>query len=507
MKKEKLLLLEKQDELRRGLPFIYGWKWYPWARAFFESTNKINLLCAANQISKSSTMIRKCSDWATNVPKWGSLWGHRPTQFWYLYPSNKQVEVEFETKWKQFLPSGVYKEDPVYGWDAQHKNGELFALHFNSGVHLYFKTYSQKLTALQAGTVDAIFADEECPTDLYDELIFRISASSGYFHMAFTATLGQEFWRKAMEPGPHEKENLPDAFKQTVSMYDCLKYEDGTDSHWTLEKIQEIKNRCKSDAEVQRRVYGRFVRDTGLKYPTFNVRNHVRPAPKGLKGKPNPGYNVYAGSDPGSGGDTGHPGALCFVCVDPTYRKARVFLGYRGDKVDTTSGDLVHKYIDLKKEGGFEVVDARYDFANKDFYNIATRMGVPFSKADKGKKGEEVINVLFKNDMLFVDDDPELQKLVGEFLSLTHDTPKTKARDDFIDALRYAVATIPWDWSIITGEKPDGWEPDEPILSTEEQGIKDRRDQWDATLAAERRLAEDELAQEYAEWNEAYGSW
>ena len=51
--------MEERIKLREGLPFLHGWKWYSWARAFFESQNQVNLLCAANQISKSSTQIRK----------------------------------------------------------------------------------------------------------------------------------------------------------------------------------------------------------------------------------------------------------------------------------------------------------------------------------------------------------------------------------------------------------------------------------------------------------------
>jgi len=70
---------------------------------------------------------------------------HTPTQFWYLYPTSTQVNIEFETKWKQFLPKGEYKNDPIYGWHEEKKDGNIIAIHFNSGVHLYFKTYAQIL--------------------------------------------------------------------------------------------------------------------------------------------------------------------------------------------------------------------------------------------------------------------------------------------------------------------------------------------------------------------------
>ncbi len=493
--RERLVLREQEVELKEGLPFLHGWKWYPWAREFYESQNKINLLCAANQISKSSTQIRKCINWATDQQMWPRLWSQKPIQFWYLYPTGDQAAIEFETKWKQFLPKGRFKEDPVYGWKEEWKQKKLFAIHFNSGVHVYFKTYAQDAQALQTGTCDAIFCDEELPTDLYNELIFRVSASDGYFHMVFTATLGQEFWRLAMEPGPREEETLVGAKKLTVSMYDCLVYEDGTLSHWTHEKIQVVKGRCKTHNEVLRRVYGHFVTDEGRKYESFDMKRHMVdsvPIPKD--------WLIYGGVDVGSGGQNGHRSAIVFVAVRPDFRKGYAFIGWRSEGEDTTAGDVVAKFMNMKKEHHLFPTAQYYDWGCKDFQTIATRMGEPFLPADKShERGEQVINVLFKNDMLHVFDTRELQKLGGELATLRRDTPKTKAKDDIADGFRYAVTRIPWDWSAITGAHPEGYEPPGPKLSRAAQEIQERRS------AFEHRREEARIEDEFAEWNDLYG--
>jgi len=81
IKLEQYKLLQEKRKIQALLPHLYSWPWYPWARAFFESRNKINLLCAANQISKSSTQIRKCIHWATATELWPSLWKTTPRQF------------------------------------------------------------------------------------------------------------------------------------------------------------------------------------------------------------------------------------------------------------------------------------------------------------------------------------------------------------------------------------------------------------------------------------------
>lgn len=496
-KREVIAIKERQVRLREGLPFLYGWKWYRWARDFFESTNKLNFLCAANQISKSSTQIRKCIDWATDQRKWPRLWpARRPVQFWYLYPTSNQANIEFLTKWVEFLPKGGFKDDPVYGWQMEKKQGNVYAIHFNSGVHLFFKTYAQDEQALQTGTCDAIFCDEELPVDLYDELIFRISASDGYFHMVFTATLGQEFWRLVMEPGDKEDEKLPEAFKQVVSMYDCQLYEDGSESHWTDEKIQQVKNRCKTANEVLKRVYGKFILDdNGRKYESFDIKRHMK--------KPHPlpeNWMTYAGIDIGGGGKT-HPGAIVFLKVSPDFRQGRVFLGWRGDECgNTTAGDIYNQCEAMKKENALNPVMQCYDWASKDFKTISDRAGGGYIAADKDhERGEQVLNVLFKNDMLFIYETPALNKLAQELVGLRKETSKNKAKDDFADALRYAVTRIPWDWSAITGAKLLEEEEKKEPLNSMQQQISDRRKQFDDGQKDEN--AAQEIEAEFEEWN------
>lgn len=503
--------LQRQEAEIRGradLPHLYGFKWYKWARAFLESKNQVNLLTAANQSSKSSTQIRKVITWATDKNLWPSLWVQKPTQFWYLYPSYPVANAEFETKWKQFLPKGKYKDDDYYGWRLEKTAGNVTAIHFNSGVHVYFKAYAQSATNLQTGSVDALFADEETPVDLFDELMLRISASSGYFHLVFTATLGQEFWRKAMEPGAQEKEELADAFKQTVSLYDCMEYEDGSPSHWTLEKIKAVEKRCSTQAEVLKRVHGKFIMLTGLKYPSFDIKRHVKPKHQVPKN-----WIIYSAVDPGSGGEN-HPAAIVFVAVRPDYRTARVFLGWRGESVErhnfqeyektgnyTTAGDIVEKYISMVKEHNIITAQRWYDYGCKDFNEIATRLGYPFEKAEKLHAiGEPILNTLFKNDMLFIYDDLELMKLVRELATLKSETVKRNAVDDMIDALRYACAKIPWDWNHLTGAPVELDEkPEEPMNATQRE-IHERRKAFTDDDSREKARIEDE----FSEWNEAY---
>ncbi len=460
-KLEYVRALERKLYLKENLPHLHGWKWYPWAWEFFKSENRMNFLCAANQISKSSTQIRKCIDWATNPDEW-SRWPTPPRQFWYFYPTMDVATIEWRTKWvKEFMPKAEFKDHAQYGWDEELGTGKkIKAIHFKSGVSVYFKSYEMDASALQTASVHAMFCDEELPVHLYDELLLRMASASvqGHFHMVFTATIGQEFWREVIEE-KGQAEKLATAFKRQVSMYDCLEYMDGTPSSWTKQLIDDVKARCKSEAEILRRVYGRFVLDADLKYEGFSRTRNVKP-----DHKLPPNWLVYSGVDIGSGGSKSHPAAIVFVGVKPDFTEGRVFLGWRGDGVETTAADILQKYRILR--GPMKPVLQSYDWAAKDFFTIASRIGESFQPAEKSTEiGEQTLNSLFKNGMLSIYESYELMKLVNELMSLKRSTHKQHAKDDMVDALRYAVAKVPWDFSYIAGrgkvapQKPEEMEP------------------------------------------------
>lgn len=446
-----IIELEKVQKFRENLPHLYGFPWYPWARRVFESSDKEILLTAANQISKSSTAIRKNIELATNKDLWPKLWPNLkawqvPGLFWYFYPTKQAATTEFEQKWvKEFLPRNELKDSEQYGWKPRYDKGDIHSIDFNTGVTIQFKTYAQKVKDLQTASVYHLTCDEELPVDLLPELKARLNATDGYFLTVFTATLGQLYWKMAMEPATPDEETHKDALKIQVSLFDSMKYEDGSPSPWTKEKIQRAIANCPTEAEVQRRIYGKFVKSDGLMYEGFSLENNMsdnHPVPKGWK--------FFGGVDPGSGGKSGHPAAMVIVATDPTFTKGRVIKAWRGDGIPTTSADILTKYKDLKDD--LPMMAQSYDFAAKDFFMIASRAGEAFIQANKKRdEGVATLNTLFKSGMLKLQrHDPEIQKLVNELMTLSSTQAKTQAQDDLIDALRYCIMSIPWDFSQVS---------------------------------------------------------
>ena len=456
--------LQKMARLKDGLPHLYGLKMYGWQSDFFHTWEKTMLLTAANQCGKSTIQIRKYIDFCTRPDLWRKLF---PAKFevdpnakpflWYLYPNQDTVMQEFDEKWeKEFMPRGEFKDHPIYGWRKVIKNKVLKAIQFNSGAAIYFKTYSQDTADLQAGTCWIIGCDEELPINHYSELIARLFASDGYFSMVFTATLGQDFWRRAIEPTKNEKEELVGTWKRQISVYDCMHYEDGTDSHWTEERIQRNISKCKSKSEVLRRIFGKFVKDDNIMYHCFDKDSHYVPYPvqngKEYRGVPK-GWEVYSGVDIGGGGDS-HPASFTFISVNKERTKVRVFKGKRLDGIgNTTALDVLMHYQSVRDGMKLKPVSQAYDWQAKDFKTLADRAGEPFMPANKDRdSGIDIINSLFKYNILKIYQCDEHDKLVGELESLSGTTNKSNAKDDFIDSMRYAIMSAPIDWAKIIEE-------------------------------------------------------
>lgn len=459
LKLQKLKALEREKEERELLPHLHMHKFYPWSRELFDDwENRTQVLVAANQLGKSSSIIKKLIDLAISPDKWKELWpdlppGTKPAQWWYLYPTKENATVEYHEKWVPLLPK-VSKDHPQLGWKHDIRNRFIWSINFNSGINIYFKTYAQDVQHLQSGSVYILTGDEEMPVELLPELQTRTNATDGFMFFVFTATLGQKFWKEVVE----SRTQWPHAKVRQVSLMDCEYYEDGTPSIWTPERIQKAIDKCTSRAEVQRRIFGKFVVDEGLKYQSFDRERHMRPyhpVPKT--------WTNYAGIDYGSGGEKGHPSAITVLAVNPEKTKIRVIRHWRGDFIQTTAQYVVNKYIEITK--GIAIETAWYDYSARDLKTITERVGLPIQPAEKRVDiGEGTLNSLLKlndafciyqyNEMAQAVDIPEewMQgyKIAEEMEFLSEKIDKRHAKDDSIDSLRYAVAKLDMDWDALS---------------------------------------------------------
>ena len=450
-KQKEIKLLQQKIALQKGIPFLYAYRLYPWQKRFltFDPSIRVRLIVAGNQIGKSFINIKLMFELASRPELWAEWFPKgRPFQFWFLMPTRDLISKEFHTKWKKkYLPQNGYENHPQFGWKAEFKQGDLKAIHFNTGVSIYMHTYEQDVHHLQAGTVDALFVDEEVPEELMGELLMRIFETDGLLCASMTPTRGQEYWRKAFEEIGTPDENFKGALKLKVSVYDCLKYDDGTPSTWTIERINRKINQLSNPAEIDLRIEGKFVGQSGLVLDSFRRERNIQEA----NGVPNDWY-WYSGVDLG-GGEGGSLPAIVFIAVRPDFKKGRVVKSWVGEKEKPyENSDVYTKYLEMR--GDIPMMGEYYDFASKDFGLISQRTGGNFQPANKSRtEGFGLLNTLYKNQMLDIDKTDENEGLVREILGYRHGQNKKRANDHRIDAKRYCAIAIPWDFTGISGEK------------------------------------------------------
>jgi hypothetical protein len=437
--------LKKIQEIKHGLPHLYCFPFYKWQRDSWNDTSTFQFDFAANQVGKSSINIRKCIDYATNPSRW-KIFLRQPRLIFYLYPDKKTATREFETKWvPEFLPRYTYRDDPQYGWKEEWDGKDISSIAFNTGITIYFKTYgvgSDHAHTMQASTPAIVACDEELPTDLFPELSMRIASPANkgaMFWMVCTPTRAQIYWSKVQSG----KIKLPSSSVRTISMYDCLVYEDGSKSLWTKERIQQIEQSLPSQREIDIRVHGLFKPSVdSIQYPTFDRDRHI------IEPHDVSTWELYCGIDYGIGGLNAHPPAISIVAVSLNYEQARVVKLWKGDDGKKyTVDDVINIYLGFCHTLDLEQIpNTYYDWACGEMGVIAENKGLSFQKAEKSRElGINLINSLLKNDMLliFKDKEEEYLKVCDEFETLTTDTNKRKSGvDDLVDAIRYSITKI-----------------------------------------------------------------
>lgn len=499
---KQLQALQEKKRRHEGLPHLYKFKLLPFQKQWLETLAHICLLFCGNQIGKSTINWIKAVTWATDKSLWPKLWNSEPRTFWYLYPDGKTATREFESKIsKDILPQGEFKDHPVYGWKAKYRQGFISEIIFNSGVTIEMRYYSQGATALQAGSLHAIFADEEVPFEIFGELRLRLIAKDGYFNAVCTPTLGQEEWARAIEPeylGTEKELFKPsdvDVFKIQVSMYQCLQYADGTDSHITLKKIKDVEATL-TEKEILVRIYGRFMLEAGLLFENFDDDYNVTK----FFDLPQNQWNFYAGIDLGGGGSS-HESGIVVTAVNRDYTVARVVYAWISKGEKTTAGDVLETYRRLILSR-FRITRCFYDFSAKDFGTLAERAGVPVERANKDRKeGIPLMNTLFKTGALKIMHDwnnsGDTYKVISEFKHLKEDTKKQNADDTLADATRYSINSLRFSIDEIINNRKD-------ISDKTIEKIKrtTRKNEYEGVLSQHRQgMFSTELENELEEWS------
>ena len=356
----------------------------------------------------------------------------------------------------------------TYGWRPGPKKDRMITyVKFNTGMYLYFMNYTQDVYNVQATTVDAVFADEEPPVPFYEELSARLIASRGLFKAGFTATRGQQFWYDVFEKGGTPEEKLSSAYKQNISLYECLEYMDGdTNTHHDLESIQAVLDKFAGDDDmIKRRVFGRFILGSGKAF--FAYRREMTEVASGRVWR---GMPIFAVVDPGTGGDKAHPAGILIVQHDQSRNRLVVLSAWRGDGVETTSNKILEQLMLMR--GNLSLSALLYDGAAADFKLTANQDFPELQTIAANKKrhdGFARVNSYLEAGVIEIPktrpvglswwEVSEIEKLHEELRTVAR-VPDTGNKrpdliDDLSDCLRYASMHIHIPVELVKAEKND----------------------------------------------------
>lgn len=390
--------------------------------------------------------------WRGHVPKprYNDINKKRELRIWYLGTDNQTVRNSLQsriigTEENNYtdgaihvsyinLDSKVMKRNVAGAVDKiriKHKDG--------FEAELCFKSYEQGRKNLQSEPVDIVVFDEEPPSDVYAECVARLSATDGFYYMAFTPLMGMtplvhSFWLRSD----------PNKALFTLSVYEC--------PHFSPEKIKNLEARYSglSASEKRARMLGLPAIGAGMVYP---IEDEVLLTPKFPEKIPN-NWRQIGGIDFGRGE---HPFAAVWVAIDPISGVHYIYdclrETYKGEeelaKMLKRNGEWIPFAYphDLMKNSGVSTFQGLKKTEGWLYKNIFEELGLTMTphNATLPEGGISVepgiiyVRNLMQKGLIKVSPKLDLWWEEKRLYAYGDDSKPKKVNDDIMDAMRYAL--------------------------------------------------------------------
>jgi phage terminase large subunit-like protein len=231
--------LQQAVDLRQHSKIRF-FKPYPKQEAFFEmgATMRERLLLAGNQLGKSEAGAYEVACHLTGrYPSWwkGRKFDH-PVKVWACSESSGVVRDVAQSKLcghfgvtedfgTGYIPKGDFTDTPSTARGVTDAYDMIQVRHHNAKGEpdgtstCSFKSYEQGRLKFQGTSIDVAWMDEECPMDIYSEILTRTTATHGMVFTTFTPMKGP-----TAVVNRFIVEKSPERGMVTMTIYDALHF-------------------------------------------------------------------------------------------------------------------------------------------------------------------------------------------------------------------------------------------------------------------------------------------
>lgn len=435
--KEELLKQLKQKELLKQEAILETFTPHAGQKAFLSSPHKLRAMFSGNGFGKTTALTIDLIWTHTRRHP------HRDTSevfhSWFLVPGLDKTE-DYWNEIKRWCPPSMLPEPKKMGTSSTRR------LEWPNGSVTTFYSADQEAGKLEGSNIDALYADEIPPRDLWIAAYRGLRNNPNYFVVLAGTPIS--------EPWAFESIYQAWAFKKDLNIFVI---QGSTYDNPTLSKewIADFESKL-TDDEKRTRLYGEFSHLQGRVFKEFTRQTHV------FSFQPWPSeWPVYCALDP-------HP------------RKANtaIYLGVTPDdemvvideiSLEGTPEDLAEAMRKKELEMGYKVICRRIDnsgsatdwsrnsfvsmldqWSRTNNYNVRVS---PMRKAEKDVAASiHKIKLLLKNNKLrFLDNCPHMISDMEMFAWQDYRNPASagvnekprKIHDDMIDPLRYIIMSNP----------------------------------------------------------------
>lgn len=308
--------IEALEEKRHKEKYIAYWKPFDYQKKVFEAFRegvKILVICGGNRSGKTeigaaiTIAFAEGKSYFQGEPAWEWVQGlpipseETARNIWVVGRYRQALD---DVIWQEKLMTGrlhpgmLPKDDSVADIsDSSHQ------IYFKNKAVITGKTAETGREAFQSASVDLVWIDEECDADVFDECYQRTLDCRGC--IIVTATPLTDIASGIKRPWLFDLfEEMKGGRKDVKFVY--LSFLDNPIV--PEEEKQGAIEKWKGHVEERARLYGEFVRRSGLIYPMWNRRYHLKPP-----GIPDERWMRVVSIDPAATGVT----AALWAAIDP----------------------------------------------------------------------------------------------------------------------------------------------------------------------------------------------